>query len=106
MRGLIHTILVLSMITICCPSCAKQDLPREPARPAAPLNTIPAGLSSLEVVKQIGFPTNGGSLGKYCGAKVDVWSYDNGMSLLVFENGKLVQIIGKAGERPLIRLQK
>lgn len=101
--------IVLSCLVLLV-GCPKMDLPTEPDPVSGPRTgeprqkTIKEGMSSLDVVKQIGFPQNGAGLGTFEDLKLDVWVYNNGETLLVFENGKLKSIVGEGGRRPNIRL--
>ena len=63
-------------------------------------------MSSLQVAKTIGFPLNGASIGECGGVKRDVWIYEDGHLMLIFENGRLSSMVGPGGERPSIRLYR
>ena len=109
--GLVKRLAIVLSCLVLLIGCPKMDLPTDPdpasssrTRGGPQTKTIKEGMSSLDVVKQIGFPQNGAGLGTFDDVKLDVWVYNNGETLLVFENGKLKSIVGEGGRRPTIRL--
>ncbi len=106
MKRLLPSIVILTVLT----GCAQLELLRPtPAgdadRPPQKL-AVEVGMSSLQVVKTIGFPVSGASLEDCDGLKRDVWVYNQGDLLLIFTEGQLNRIIGPGGDRPSIRLYR
>ncbi len=107
-KGLLKRLIPLLAATLLMGGCGKIDLmsPRV-AAPAAPDRpVITAGMSSMEVVRQIGLPVNGATLESPDGPRTDIWVYDGGVRMLIFENGKLKKVVGATGERSSIRLYR
>lgn len=101
---------IISILIVALMGCAPiERLGQVRGRDAAPKPLKPIieiGMSGLSVVKIIGFPVNGTTLADCDGVKRDIWVYDEGHLVLMFENGKISSIVGPGGERPSIRLYR
>lgn len=106
MKRLLPCIVILTFFMGCAQLERLRPAPSQNEARTPPAPTLKIGMSSLAVVKIIGFPVNGTNLGDCAGAKRDVWVYDGGDLLLIFKDGQLDAIVGPGGERPAIRLYR
>lgn len=106
LKRLLPCIVMLTFLMGCAQLERLRPTPSQDAAKKPPEPAIRIGMSSLAVVKTIGFPDNGASLGDCAGVKHDVWVYDDGDLLLIFKDGQLSGVVGPGGERPSIRLYR
>lgn len=103
-------LLLITLILTFLMGCAQfERIPPFPSRNGdenRPESPLKIGMGSLQVVKAIGFPINGASMGDCAGVRLDVWVYNDGDLMLVFRDGQLSNIVGRGGERPSIRLYR
>jgi hypothetical protein len=106
LKRLLLIILILTFLMGCAQFERVHPFPSRNRDKEPPESPLKIGMGSLQVVKAIGFPTNGASLGDCAGVRLDVWVYSGGDLMLVFRDGQLSSIVGRGGERPSIRLYR